>query len=294
MFGMELWFIFAVSSAVIGGFGAFGNKIAAQRKYSSELVTICSSMIALLLFAPFALLFEPTFAISFSLVGISFVAGLFSSSSNVMKIQVLHHIDSAIFLPIFKVVSPLIVIFSGVLIFSESFTKLELLGLAVSLTVPLLLITKAEHARQNNLPIGIVLILITGVTSAIAASLQKFATDLASVPLWILLFTSLGVLMGSSIQYYVKNRSGLKTSIQSHFSYKLLQVALLRTVFATGGFYLTLLAFVHGGPLGIVYTINSLYILAPIVLAVIFYNEHWNLQKVTAIALSILALGLLR
>jgi uncharacterized membrane protein len=70
-------------------------------------------------------------------------------------------------------------------------------------------------------------------------------------------------------------------------------VASLRTVFAGGGFFLTLLAFIYGGPLGIVYTINSLYILLPIILAIIFYGEHWNVRKAVAIILSVLALALL-
>ena len=53
-------------------------------------------------------------------------------------------------------------------------------------------------------------------------------------------------------------------------------------------------AYSLGGSLGIVYTINSLYILIPITLSIMFYNEHWNLRKVTAIALSIAALWLLK
>ncbi len=83
------------------------------------------------------------------------------------------------------------------------------------------------------------------------------------------------------------------TAAKSEYANGIMTVALMRTIFAGGGFFFTLLAFIYGGPLGIVYTINSLYILPPIILAIIFYGEHWNLRKAVAIILSLVALALL-
>ena len=54
-----------------------------------------------------------------------------------------------------------------------------------------------------------------------------------------------------------------------------------------------LYALSYGGPVAIVYTVTAMYILIPIVLAIIFYNEHWNTQKVIAIIISVAALALL-
>lgn len=56
---------------------------------------------------------------------------------------------------------------------------------------------------------------------------------------------------------------------------------------------LILFAYTIGGGLAVVHTILSLYIIITIVLSIIFYNEHWNLQKIAAVTLSIAALGLL-
>lgn len=294
MFGLELWFVFAVSSAVIGGLGAFGNKIAAQRKYNSQLVLMVTALISLGIFMPPAIYFEGVSALSWQLVGITFLSGLITSVSSFIKIQVLHYVDSAIFLPLFKVFGPLIVILFGVTFFGESFSTLEWLGLIVSLCVPILLVSRVEHTRQNNLTLGLTLVAVCAITSAIAAALQKFATDIQSAPLWIISVVSLGILISSSIQYALKHRGLLISSLQHQYSKGVLHVALLRSSLAGGGFFLTLLAFVYGGPLGIVYTINSLYILPPIILAVIFYGEHWNFRKVLAISLSVLALALLQ
>jgi len=56
---------------------------------------------------------------------------------------------------------------------------------------------------------------------------------------------------------------------------------------------LILFAYGSGGTLGLVQTIHSLYIIIPIILAIIFYNEHWNMPKAVAVLMSIVALGFL-
>ena len=160
--------------------------------------------------------------------------------------------------------------------------------------VPILLVSRLEHTRQNNLTLGLVLTAVSAVIAAIAAGLQKFSTDIQASPLWILAMISLGILASIAIQYWLRHRSKVIKSLTEHHSTGVVHVALLRTVFAGSGFFLTILAFVYGGPLGIVYTINSLYILPPIILAIIFYGEHWNARKAVAIGLSILALALLQ
>jgi uncharacterized membrane protein len=54
-----------------------------------------------------------------------------------------------------------------------------------------------------------------------------------------------------------------------------------------------LFAFSEGGSLSVVQTIHSMYILIPIVLAVIFFKEHMNWQKVVAIVFSVVSLAFL-
>ncbi len=53
-------------------------------------------------------------------------------------------------------------------------------------------------------------------------------------------------------------------------------------------------AFAEGGALSIVYTINSLYILVPIILSVLIYKEHISIQKTLAIILSVVVLALFK
>ena len=102
-----------------------------------------------------------------------------------------------------------------------------------------------------------------------------------------------GILISASMQNVFKYKKDVFKMMRTQYSVGILHVSIIRTVFAGGGFLLTLLAFVAGGPLGIVYTINSLYILLPIILAIIFYGEHWNFRKALAIGLSVVALAML-
>ena len=92
---------------------------------------------------------------------------------------------------------------------------------------------------------------------------------------------------------YKKGIRKIFYTIKEDTSAGLLWVSTMRAVLITIGLALMVYAFETGGPLAIVQTIHSMYILIPIVLAIIFYNEHWNLQKVVAIVLSVAALALL-
>lgn len=293
MSDIEPWFIFAVASALIGGFGAFANKITAQRKYDSELVLLINAITSIVILFPLAIFFEGYSVVSPALFFLVLISGMIATSTALMKVYALHYIDSAIFLPLFKVVGPIIVIGFGVLFFNESFTSREWFGLMVSLLVPLLLISKMERLRQNNLNLGIILIFVAAAVSSVIAVLQKYATEIAEAPLWIVAFSSLGMFVSSTLYYFYKHRRRSLEIIRGNFSKGVFMVGMVRTVFAGGGFYLTILAYTYGGPLGVVYTINSLYILPPIILAIVFYNEHWNMRKVFAIVLSIAALALL-
>ena len=141
------------------------------------------------------------------LVGVSLAAALVTSVSAHIKIQVLHYIDSAIFLPLFKVLGPAIVIVFGLVFFGESFSVMEWVGLLVSLSVPILLVSRVEQTRQNNLTLGLVLIGVCAVTSAIAAALQKWATEIQNAPLWIITMIGVGVMASAVVQYLFKYKS---------------------------------------------------------------------------------------
>ncbi len=291
---MEIWFISALGGAVLAGLSNFYFKQAAAKEYNAELFTLYGGLISIFL-SVFVLLVLHQPLKFYGIFSMAVLAGGFiAAQTNIFKVHALRFIDSTIYFPLYKLLAPAFAILAGVTLFQETFTVFEWLGMILGLLVPLLLITPAEKGRQNNLLAGLILILVTAITSVVAAVLNKYATD-ALVPVSVVLFyASVGICLGtvSAIHY----KRGLQTflkDIKEHTTKKLLIGASLRSIFITASMALMLYAYTVGGTLAAVQTVHSFYILIPIVLAIVLYSEHWNIQKIIAIVLTVASGALL-
>jgi drug/metabolite transporter (DMT)-like permease len=291
---MELWFSSALIGALLAGVSNFTFKIAAKRHYNSSLFSLYGGIMAIVMIMVALLFHSESLSDYGAIKWMSLLGGVIAAITGILKIPALKYIDSTIYFPLFKLLAPALAIVSGILIFSETFNIHEWTGMLLSLFVPLLLITRAENGRQNNLMLGLGLVLVTGLLSATSATLYKLVMD-AGVPVLVALFYSaFGILLGSllSILYAHGLRSFVRT-IKEQTSRKLVFWGALRAALITIGFGFILHAYALGGTLAIVQTIHSLYILIPIVLAIIIYDEHWNFQKAVAIVMSVAALSLM-
>lgn len=291
---MEIWFAAALAGAVLAGVSNFFFKTAASRGYNAEVFTLYGGLVSALITVAAAWFYDQlSLQINWHIVVMIF-AGMVASLGGIMKVYALRHIDSTIYFPLFKLLAPGLAIIFGIVFFSESFTTYEWFGMLLGLLVPLLLITKAENGRQMNLKAGLLFVLLTALTSAFAAALNKLVIDAGVSVLSGLFYASLGVFIGTVLTIIAKK--GIKYTyrhIEADSSPSLIFYGALRAVFISLGFGLILYAYAHGGTLAVVQTIHSMYILIPIVLSIVFYNEHWNLQKAVAIILSVAALALL-
>lgn len=291
---MEIWFMAAVVGAILAGVSNFFFKLAASRGYGAEVFTLWGGLISTILTGLVALISHESL-LQFNFFTLTMlVAGMVAALGGIMKVYALRYIDSTIFFPLFKLLAPGLAIIYGIIWFAESFSSVEWAGMLLGLTVPLLLITKAENGRQLNLKAGLVLVLLTALASASAAALNKFVIDAGVAVLVGLFYSSLGVFIGTVITIIFKR--GLWSTyrhIQTDSDARLIFYGSLRAIFISLSFGFILYAYVHGGTLAIVQTVHSMYILIPIVLSIIFYKEHWNLQKAIAIVLSVAALALL-
>ena len=292
---MELWFWLAVVTAIVGGIPPFMVKMAAKRNYDAGLFVFLGALSKALIVIPASLLlgnwliFNP---ISFLL---GFLVGVIAMPGAILRVIALRHIDSTIYFPLNKVLSPVLVIAAGVLLFSETFTVWEWLGLLGGIFVPLLLISPGENSRQSNLRSGLILVVVTALISALGAVINKFNIDtFAGTALWILAGNATGALLSSFLQFSIKQKGPKKAFAQINASERsMLILSLGRGVLLVVSLASGLYALALGGPVGIVYTIGALYILIPIILSIIFYNEHWNWHKVAAIVLSVVSLAFL-
>jgi len=284
---METWIIWALLSAITWWLYNFSYKVIAQRKYDTNLSATYSYLTATIL-AGIYCIYSSSFSISYDVflttLVLSFVNISFFYISVISRVESMKNIDTVIFYPLYKTFWPIIVTVISLLYFWEILSFKEALWIVVGITVPLLLITKTENRIQKNLKIGIIFVLITSIVTSISSA----ATKMVYIVWWspeIFLFTWLFIWTLYSIIAYQfhgkKNTHKYKTEWILKFSV----LAWIIHVFA---FYTFILAMTWN--LAIVFTINSFWILVPIILSIIFYGEHFNIKKGLVIALSILSI----
>jgi len=291
---MEIWFISAVMGAIFAGLSNFLFKIAASRGYNPEVFSLYGGLAATILTALVVIFTNPSLFQFSRFAAIMLFAGMIASIGGIIKVYALRHIDSTIYFPLFKLLSPALAIAIGIIWFSEHFSFVEWVGMSIGLTVPLLLITKTENGRQNNLKAGLIMVVLTAFISAIVAAMNKFAIDAEISVITGIFYSSFGVLLGTiGTIVYKKGVRSLVKHVYTDTNSKLIIYASLRALLINISFAFILYAYAKDGTLGIVQTVHSMYILIPIVLSIIFYNEHWNLRKAIAIVISVLSLALL-
>ena len=291
---MQLWFWAAVGGAIASGLSNFFFKIAAAKKCNAELFIFYSSVTSLTATTLLLIIF-PQPVLGFGWIAlVIFLSGMVSALAGTLKVYALRYIDATIYFPLFKLIVPALAISVGVSFFNESFSVIEWVGMVIGLLVPLMLITPAENTRQQNLFMGLVLVVITGILSTVTAVAAKYAI-VENLPVnTTLLFTVMGISLGSVLLMIKKTGlAKISSLIATESSILLVRIAVARSLLIVAGVWAMLFAYSLGGALSVVQTIHSMYILIPIVLAIIFYNEHWNAQKVAAIVLSVAALAFL-
>lgn len=292
---MELWFWMAIVSSFFAGLHIFVQKVGAMREYNSSLLNTYSAGLSSVVGFAIAGLVEGYSEISLWMIGLGFLSGVVYIIGANLRMDGLRYIDTTIFLPLHKFVSPLAALVIGILFFSELLSLSEWLGVLFGMIVPLLLINKLENSRQRNLSKGLLLMFISALFAAMAAALNKEgAITFSSVLLFAAIANAFSALLGT-VLYRLRKKSAAGSNNEIRYTDRgLLTLSAISGIIQVASFGTFMLAFAFGGSLAIVYTIHSLYILIPIILSIIFYREHWNVRKAVAIGLSIAALVLLK
>ncbi len=201
-----------------------------------------------------------------------------------LRITNLRYIDTTIYFPLYKTLGPVLVLVIGLYYFKESLTTYDYLGIGLGVLVPLMLLSRSEKDRQQNLVNGLLLLLLTASITAIAFATSKIGVD-SGVNLW--LFMSLQAIVGIIFAIFFALPNFKKDQILDFSLHKnAVWTGLLLGLVDTMNVFFILMALTTG-LVSVVYTVNSFYILIPIVLSVMLYGEHINFRKVLAIGLSI-------
>ncbi len=284
---MELWFVYAVISIFTSGIIGFISKVAADR---GEQVEVVSSIAFVTITTGSLLLWLGT---GMSLEGLGrvwpllVVGGILYAIQYSLRIQALTYIEATMFFPIYKTVAPIMMLAAGVLYFKDNLAGLDYVGIVLGATVPLMLIQKSENQRQKSLLQGITVLMIGAVLAVFTSSIAKITVGTIE-NIWLVI----GVSSVMSLVFLLS-----KYGYQSHqkgegmlrgCNTTVLALGLAAGVVETVGSFFLLTALAQG-PLSVVYTVNSFYILIPIILSVWLYGEHMNTRKALAIGLSIVA-----
>lgn len=278
---MEDWVYFALLSAVSAGFYSFLSKVSAQYRHHASQATMYTMLAGAALSGIYLLYTRPRLDSLMLIIGLALLNILAYATTGMTRIDALKHIDATIYFPIYKLGSSLLAIPIGVLFFSDVISINELIGIAIGMLAPLLLFSKAEHARQNDLRKGLVLTGVGVLTILVGISVSKIIRfyDL-DMSLYLFLTFLFGVIY-SRIYY-------LKTKHREHLTKHVIKVGLLSGVLLFCNFFLFLKAV--SGDLGVVYVINSFSVVISVLLSVLFYKEHFDFKKGLALGLTLLSL----
>ena len=184
---------------------------------------------------------------------------------------------------------PILVLILGVVFLGERLSLLQAIGFILAVSVPILLIDRFEHSRQKDLAKGIRYLLVSTAMIGGGTVLAKMAMSEGGDVFTFSAIAYFVTIVGTGLMHV--NASGTERRETPWID--VFFIGVIAGVCQFLGFIMLLLAY-QDGPMSIAYAINSTYILIPIVLSIWFYGEHWSVRKLVAIALSCLAVVLLR
>lgn len=289
---VENWFYWTLIATIFAGMHVFLQKVGSKRGYSSNLLNTYSTLISGLIGLIIIIWTGELYSVSWLILIVGTINGAIYLIGSGLRMEAMKYIDTTILLPLHKFLSPIFALFIGILFFGELFTTKEWIGIGLGILVPLLLISRSEKDRQNNLSKGLVFLTISAFIVATNAAVSKEGVIFFNSVLMFATVSHLGsVPLGLIFHKVMNNKSN---SSHHAFDKGLIKISFVCGIIQFISYYTFLYAFAAGGPLAIVYTIHSLYIVIPIVMSIIIYNEHCNLRKVIAIVLSMGAIALLR
>lgn len=287
MMVFESWFILAVASAVFSGLFTFSQKIGTQMGFNSSQVTRWILFGQLLSSLIYFYWFDYNWVQWEYVLWMGIVVGILYAMIHWLRALSLEYIDTAIYFPLNKFLGPLLVAIIGIVIVGDSLEGWDYLGIVLGAMVPLMLLDRLESGRQKNLSKGLQIMLLATLISAGAIfAARATAISDGSIGWFVIIQSIFGILFLYANEWLFHKEKPARVRGK-----RLWQLIALGTIGGsmTGLSIFTILNAFEIGFVSVIYTINSFYILIPIVLSVWLYNEHMNLRKALAIGFSIVA-----
>lgn len=285
---MELWFIYSLLSALFVWFFSFSSKLSVEKNHNPSLV-IFYAMFSASLCAIIWLFFSEI--VDYWKIYISmfywFLNWAFYVITTITRMQSLKFIDTSIYFPIYKAISPISLIIIMILFFWEILNSNQIIWVLLWIMVPLILIWINKKSNKNKKwYYYLFLWLIWALLASISAKLA--IQNWVNISIYILVSLLTWTLF--SFILFFKN-------IKKEFKYSVLHIrktAIITWILHFLWFYFFVKAIELWNNISVAYIVQSLYIIIPIILAVIFYKEQFDYKKFIAILLTILSILFLK
>ena len=281
--------LWTLAATLFAGLQVFVGKVVAHEKRDSAFSGIFTYGISGVIAIAVLLVSReiPSAWMPILLLGI--VSGGVHALGNFLRIESLKYVDSVIYFPINKILGPILVVIAGVVVFGDSLSLQQYVGIGLSLLVPILLVSQSEHRRQHNLRKGVTFLVVSTAITSAALLIAKESYAFGPAVMFLLFASQIGGVIVSTTLFGHRNKSLHFPSLVSR------RDTILGFFSGALGFlsYFSLLTAMTTGYISLVYVIHAHYILIPIILSVWMHKDHIDARKLFAIVVSSLAIVLL-
>ena len=279
---MELRILYAVISWIASWIASFLNKISAEKWYNSYQFTWYTFLSSAFFSLIFFLSTKENLANLLPTILMWIIMWIAYTVTNVSRIEALKNISTTLYFPAYKIWSTILAFIVWISFFTDTIKTNEILWVIIGLLVPIVLINKKEHLNHTNMSRWITMIIISIISAVVTVSLSKIIIFLEmNVVFYIFVWTFTWWII-SLIQYNLKYKKVL------HYTKKIKRICLINWLLIASGtlFFIKALSW----NLWVAMTINSFWLVIPIILSVIIYKDHFDLRKIIALILTVISM----
>jgi bacterial/archaeal transporter family protein len=287
------WYTLAIISTFLYGMQNLVFKVAAHRKYNTAWTTFAFFATSGMLGLIFLIARGDWSVFSWHVVILSLISGAVFMITTIVKAEGFKHIQINIFYPITRFKVALVVPLSLIL-FDEKLNVLQVVGIILTLCAAAVIIKDGKTNKHitnmpedSNMALGIALAIISVVVGAIGYVILKVVAVEVDDFAYIVIAYSLNTILA----FLFRHKLHFDNTNPHHAG--AMKLGVLIGVLNFVGL-LALLAALKTGPLSIVGTIQSMMFVIVLVLATIIYKEKWTTYRALAVALTVVAVVLMR
>ena len=285
---IESWLIYALLACLSMGIFSFTTKVSAEREYDKDLNLTYVYFFSLILSSICLILFGEI-KYSYLVLLLVLVAGYLAPLNLRLRFTTLKFISSSMFVINYRIFSSILLLLSGMFLFSESITNYQIVGVLLGFFIFYLLLEKKDKKEKKiDFKKG-VKYLFYNILIVSGIHVTRKYISVSSTDLYFYIF--LTALVGFVASFLNNPKHVINLHKTSKVPKKIVLFSLFQSFFFVSNLIFFTTAFITGN-LGVVYKLISYSIFIPIILSIIYYNEKITFKKSIAFVLTVVSVWL--